>query len=58
MRALVGNGKARRFNGVGVWMGFGKECSGNGVTDGAVGELFGLGYVAFGTGSHGVSGML
>ena len=39
-------------------MGFGKECFGNGVTDGAVGELFGLGYVAFGTGSHGVSGIL
>ena len=39
-------------------MGFGKKGPGYGITDGAVGEGFGLGYVVLGTGSHGVSSVL
>jgi hypothetical protein len=55
VRVLVGSGKTRGFNGVGVRMGFGKKGPGYGITDGAVGEVFGLGYVVLGMGSHGVS---
>jgi hypothetical protein len=58
VRILVGNGKARWFNRVGIRLGFGKEGFGDGVAYSAVGEVFGLGDVVFGSGGHGMGRIL
>ena len=58
VRIFVGNGKARWFNHVWIRLGFGKEGSGDGVAYSAVSEVFGLGYVVFGSGGHGMGWIL
>ena len=58
VRILVGNGKARGFNSVGFRVSFGNEGFGYGVSNGAVGEVFGLGELVFGSGGHGMGRIL
>ena len=58
VRIFVGNGKARWFNHVGIRLGFDKEGFGDGVAYSAVSEVFGLGYVVFRSGGHGMGWIL
>ena len=58
MRILVGNGKTRGFNSVGVKVSFGNKGFGDGVANSAVDEVFRLSDVIFGSGGHGMGRIL
>ena len=58
VKILVGNGKIRGFNTVGVNVSFDKEGFGDGVANSAVDEVFGLSDVIFGSGGHGMGRIL